>query len=204
MENDTGDTDDSGEPETLGDLLDRIAEAAPDEQQVSLDAVVDSVGRRSFGPLLLLAGLVTLAPVVGDIPGVPTIMAILVLLTSAQLLFRREHFWLPRWMLDRSVERSKLDRAVGWLRRPVRFVDRWLRPRLQRLVQGIGLRVVALVCVAIAAAMPVMEVVPFSANGAGLALTAFGLALVTRDGLLALLAFLVTGGTLALVGLQLV
>lgn len=194
------DTDDT---ETLGDLLDRIDEAAPDEERVSLDAVVESVGRRSFGPLLLLAGLVTLAPLVGDIPGVPTIMAILVLLTAGQLLLQRDHFWLPRWMLDRSVERSKLERAVDWLRRPVGFMDRWLRPRLQRLVEGIGLRVVALVCVAIAAAMPVMEVVPFSANGAGLALTAFGLALVTRDGLLALLAFLVTGGTLALVALQL-
>lgn len=193
----------TSEPESLGQVLDRIDEAASEEGKVSLDSIVDSVGRRSFGPLLLLAGLITLAPLVGDIPGVPTVMAILVLLTAGQLLLQRDHFWLPRWMLDRSVERSKLDRAVEWLRRPVGFVDRWLRPRLQRLVEGIGLRAVALVCVAIAFVMPVMEVVPFSANGAGIALTAFGLALVTRDGLLALVAFLVTGGTLALVALQL-
>ncbi|MEC7815327.1 MAG: exopolysaccharide biosynthesis protein, partial [Pseudomonadota bacterium] len=40
-----------------------------------------------------------------------------------------------------------------------------------------------------------MEFIPFSANGAGLALMAFGLAIVARDGLLALLALAFTGGT---------
>ena len=53
----------------------------------------------------------------------------------------------------------------------------------------------AVICMAVAAAMPLMEVIPFSANGAGLALMAFGLAIVARDGLLALMAFLATGGT---------
>jgi hypothetical protein len=36
--------------------------------------------------------------------------------------------------------------------------------------------------------MPVMEVIPFSASGAGAALTAFGLALIAHDGLTALFA----------------
>lgn len=40
-----------------------------------------------------------------------------------------------------------------------------------------------------------MEVVPCSANLAGAALTAFGLALIAHDGLLALIAFAFTAGT---------
>ena len=40
-----------------------------------------------------------------------------------------------------------------------------------------------------------MEVVPFSANGAGIVLTIFGLSLIARDGLLALIAFVLTGIT---------
>ena len=43
--------------------------------------------------------------------------------------------------------------------------------------------------------MPVMEVIPFSASGAGAALTAFGLALIARDGLMALLALIFTVAT---------
>jgi hypothetical protein len=47
--------------------------------------------------------------------------------------------------------------------------------------------------------MPAMELVPFSANGAGAALTAFGLSLIAHDGLLALLAFVFTAMTFGLV-----
>lgn len=54
------------------------------------------IGRRSFGPLLLMAGLIILAPVVGDIPGVPSIMGVFIVLVSVQLLIGQEHFWLPK------------------------------------------------------------------------------------------------------------
>lgn len=183
---------------SLEQLLERIGEADGEGDRVSLGAIVEAVGQRSFGPLLLLAGLVTLSPV-GDIPGTPTIMAVLVLLIAGQLLFRRKHFWLPRWLLDRSVAQSKLRKAIGWLRKPARFTDRALRPRLTQLTRAGGIYAIAIVCAVIAFAMPVMEVVPFSATGAGAALTAFGLALIAEDGLLALIAFLFTALTLGVV-----
>lgn len=135
-------------------------------------------------------------PVIGDTPGVPTSVGIFVLLITGQLLFSREYVWLPRRLLRRSVARDKLCKALEWLRKPARFVDRLLRPRLTALTHTIGMYVIAAVCVVIAAAMPVMEVVPFVANGAGAALTAFGLALVAHDGLLAILAVCFTALTL--------
>ena len=173
----------------LEQLLDRINEAADDEGQVSLGAILDVVGRRSFGPVLLVAGLITLAPIIGDIPGVPSIMGILVLLVAGQVLFRHEHFWLPGWVLRRSVSREKLSKALGWLKRPARFVDRLLRPRLTVLTRPLGAYVIAFVCLQIALIMPFMEVVPFSANAAGLVLAIFGLALIACDGVLALIAY---------------
>jgi len=191
------------EVKSLEELLDRIAEAESDEERVSLDAILEAVGHRSFGPLLLVAGIITLMPIVGDIPGMPTMMGLLVVLTTGQLLFRRERFWLPQWMLNRSIARDKLCKALGWMRRPTRFLDRITRPRLTAFIRGAGTVVIAVVCIIVAAAMPAMEVVPFSANGAGAALTAFGLALIARDGLLALIAFAFTATTFGLVGYHL-
>jgi hypothetical protein len=180
---------------TLEQLLDLIGDAAEGSSEVSLDAILDVVGRRSFGALLLVAGLITLAPIVGDIPGVPTSIGILVLLIAGQVLFRHEHFWLPHWLLNRSVERDKLIKVLGWMGRPARFIDRLLRPRLGFFTRQAGTVVIALVCMVIAFAMPVMEVVPFAANVAGIVLTAFGLALIACDGVLALLAFALTALT---------
>ena len=162
----------------LQQLLDRINGAAQQNNPVSLGDVMQMVGQRSFGPLLPLAGLITLAPVIGDIPGVPTIVGVVLFLIAIQMLFGRGHFWLPQWLLRRSLARKKLHEALAWLRPPARFVDRWLRPRLTRFTDGAAAYVIAAICAIIAAALPVMEVVPFSANVAGAALTAFGLALI--------------------------
>ncbi|HSX84667.1 MAG TPA: exopolysaccharide biosynthesis protein [Cellvibrio sp.] len=188
---------------TLTELIEKMADVSEQSERVSLDEVLDSIGTRSLGPLILVAGLITLAPVIGDIPGVPTIMAILVLLIAGQLLFRREHLWLPQWLLKRSISRAKMQKMLGWSRKPARFVDRYTHPRMSRLVEGKGQYLVALVCIAIALAMPLMEFVPFSANFAGLALSSFGLAMISRDGALALLALVVVGLLIGFVAFQL-
>lgn len=188
------------ELKSLDQLFDRICKGADtDAEEVSLGSIIDEVGRRSFGPLILLAGLITLAPIIGDIPGVPTIMAIFVLLSAGQMLLHREHIWLPGWLLNRSIKQDSIYKAVEWLRSPAQFMDRWLKPRLELFVRGIGMHIIATACVIIALAMPLMEMIPFSANGAGAALTAFGLAMITHDGLLALLALIIATVTFGVI-----
>lgn len=182
----------------LHQLLEHIASSARDSKRVSLDMVVQAVGLRSFAPLLLLVGLILFSPLSG-IPGMPTAMAVLVLLVSIQLLLGRQHFWLPQWLLQRSISKKKLHRALQWLEKPALSVDHWLRPRLVFLVRRSGTYVIAIICTVIALALPLMEVVPFSATIAGLALTAFGLALVAHDGLLAVIAFAVTAFVFGLI-----
>lgn len=186
------------EVSSLYQLLDHIAELARRRQRVSLEQVVRAVGQRSFAPLLLLAGIILFSPLSG-IPGVPTLMAILVLLVALQLLLGRQHFWLPQWILKRSVSDKKLRKALHWLRKPAQFIDRWLQPRLVFLVRRAGTYVIAAICAVIALALPMMELVPFSATIAGMALTAFGLALVAQDGALALFAFAVTAFVFGLI-----
>jgi hypothetical protein len=102
-------------------------------------------------------------------------------------------------LLTRHAERATVQKGIAWLRRPARWLDALTRPRLTVLTRGMGVYFVAAICLLIALAMPPLELVPFSANGAGLALTAFGLALIGHDGLLALLAVTVTIATLVLV-----
>lgn len=183
----------------LQELLDQVETATRESEQVSLEQIMDAVGHRSFGPILVIAGLVILAPLIGDIPGVPTLMAIFVLLTAIQVLMGRRHLWLPGWLLGRSVASDKLVKAIGWLRKPAGFVDRLLRPRLQQFTHRAGLYAAAVLCIGISTALPPMELVPFSANAAGIALTALGLALIANDGLLAVVAFLISAGAIALV-----
>lgn len=187
------------QPGDLEAMLDLMIDVATDVDEVSLDDVLSTIGRRSFGPVVLLAGLITLAPIVGDIPGVPTMMAMIVLLTMGQLAFQAEHFWLPRWLLARSVSSVKMRKAVSALKKPSRFIDRLLKPRLTVLVRGGSRYAIALACGFTALMTPAMEFIPFSGNAAGLVWTLFGLALITRDGVVALLGYCITGGAVAII-----
>jgi hypothetical protein len=182
----------------LEDLLARIEESVSDQERVTLDQMISAIGRRSFGPLLLLAGLISISPI-DVIPGIPTMVAVLVLTVTLQIVFRRQHIWLPGWLLRRSVSRKRLCKALRWLQRPARVVDRFIRPRLTRLTNDTSTYLIAIASAVIACVMPVMEVVPFSANIAGAALAAFGLALIAHDGVLALIALVFTAGAAALI-----
>lgn len=181
----------------LEQLFDCISDAAAQktDEKVSIDTIMDMIGRRSFGPMLLVAGLVILAPVIGDIPGVPSIMGMFVFLIAIQLLIGQEHFWLPNWLLERAISSEKLAKAVTWLQKPAHFIDKLIRPRMLIFVNGTAKYMIAVVCILIALMLPFMEVVPFSANAGGLALVAFGLALIAKDGLLSLFSFILTGLT---------
>lgn len=183
----------------LEQLLERLGEADDGREQVKLRQLVDAVGRRSFGPLLVVAGVVGVSPLSG-IPGMPTTLGVFVMLLAGQLLMKREHFWLPRWVLERSIARTKLQKALRFMRRPARWIDRGLRPRLVALTAGPATYMIAVLCLLIAATMPPLELVPFAASTASAALTAFGLALIARDGVLAIVAFVFTAATGVLVG----
>ncbi|WP_206668575.1 exopolysaccharide biosynthesis protein [Pseudomonas saliphila] len=123
----------------------------------------------------------------------------MVLLTAGQLLFGRHAFWLPDALLNRSMARDKLDKAVRRTRPAADFIDRLFKPRLTALIKGPGLYLIAIACVLIGLVLPVMELIPFSALSAGAALAAFGIALIAWDGFLALIALIITLVALMLV-----
>jgi hypothetical protein len=186
------------QPKTLNELLDRIDEAEEEKAgEVPLDSVMDAVGRRSFGPQLLLAGVVIAAPGVGDIPGVPTIIGLFILLVSGQLLFGRERFWMPQWLLRRAVSKEKLKKMTGskWVRRPAKWVDAVVK---ERLTMFIGSWPIALASSVIALASPLTEFVPMGSVGLGIAILAFGVALIARDGVMALTGYVLAALTLGL------
>lgn len=189
-------------PRNFGQLIDRIGAVAASRDRVRFATLLQALGSRAYGPVLLLVGMILFSPLSG-IPGVPTLMGIALLIISLQMLVGRGSLWLPGWLLSRSVSSARLGRALGRLRRPAQRVDWVLRRRLLHLVSGGGTALVAIGCLLLACLMPLMEVVPFSATAAGLAVLLFGLGLVAADGLFVLLGLVYLGGvaTLALTGL---
>ena len=186
--------------EDLSALIGKLDRASKSNgSQVSVEEIMDAVGRRSFGPLLLLAGLLGMTPVAA-VPTAPTMLALITLLVAGQLLFGRKSFWLPGPLLRLSVKAGKVTKAARLAKTPAGIVDRLIRPRLTVLTSPVADRVVAGVCVLIALCVPPLELLPFAAFIPSFAIFVFGLGLIARDGLLILIAMIVSAGALGLLG----
>ncbi|MBP0439357.1 exopolysaccharide biosynthesis protein [Tianweitania sediminis] len=172
---------------SMKEVLEVVAEAG-DGDQVSVDDAVKEIGDDAFAPLLLIPALIAVTPASG-IPGLSAVCGIIIALISVQMVFRRECLWLPQFILRQSVSRSSLQKARDWMVKPARVIDWVTRKRLSFLVRypfSIG---PALFCLGAGLCMPFLEVIPFSASFMAGAVSLFALALVTEDGLLAVLAF---------------
>lgn len=187
---------DDTEREDLHDLIDRIKENT-DGDEVSVSDLVDALGSRAFGSLFVLTSLLALLPT-GAIPGMSVLTGTIMLLLSLQLLLGRDSVWLPRFILRRSMERSKLVHSLEGMRGTADRVDRILHPRLQVILRPPFLQLVAFGGAVVSLSMYPLAVVPFGAFPAGLSLLVVGLGLMTRDGLLIAVGLLVGAAGLAL------
>jgi hypothetical protein len=175
----------------LKSLLDKLARAGNDQDQVAVRDLLDAIGRRSFAPILLLASVLGFTPL-GGVPTVPTTLAVIIVFIAGQIVLGFDRLWLPNVLLRRRIKRSNLDKAVNFLKPAAAAVDKVIRPRLTFLTDRPYSYLIAFVCVLLAFAVPPLELVPFVDIPLWGAITAFSLALAAHDGVLAIVAFLLT------------
>lgn len=163
------------------------------EAKVTVRQILEVIGRRAYGPLLLIVGLISISPAT-IIPGATWAFATLTLVIAIQLLFHRKTPWMPRSALDMSLPEQKLRGFVQAARPSAKFIDTLIRPRLQFLTQAPAVFLIALLIMAAALVtyplglIPVLPIIP------GLAVVLFGLGLTARDGILLSLGAIVMAG----------
>jgi hypothetical protein len=184
-------------PDGLGDVLDELSHNVNRDSElngVKLGFLLSAVGWRSYGPLLLLVGLIAISPLT-IMPFMTTIVAAITLLIAAQMVLGFKRPWLPKRVLDIRVPRQGffhfLDRARPMAKRAERGL---LRERWTFMTAAPFVNLVALcVCAAALVTFP-LSLVPFAPLAPGLAIVLFGLGQTARDGLWLGFGILLTAG----------
>ena len=165
-------------------LLAAYAEGDPDEV-LPLGGMLHGLGRRAFGMLLLIATLPAFIP----IPVGGAISGPLVILIGAQLLVGRHRPWLPDFIARRGPHRRALAaferRFAPWLSR----LEALIRPRLPRLLANRGAAILTglvLMLLGLLLSLPI----PLTNYLFGALLLLFALALLERDGVLMIIAWI--------------
>lgn len=187
---------DNGKEIDLEGLLDRLAERIKSDR-MTLGEMVEAVEDRGFGPILLVPALLSMLPT-GAIPGMPTLLAVLILLVAGQMLYGRSHPWLPRRLRKVGISREKFMTGRQKVQPVVRFIDRFVHPRLTFLSTPVAARLLAALAILMAFTMPPLELVPFAGTLPGLSLLFLALGLSARDGVLILIGVVFGAGGLTL------
>ncbi len=177
----------------LTDIIDDIVADAKDGE-LTLGDVLDDLGDRSYGPLFFVLGLIIMLPI-GAIPGVPIVLGAVLIILAVQFVLGLKHPWMPSRFRRLSISEKKARYTETRVRPFLGFVDRFVDARVLWIVSR-PMRVFAAVSIIVLSlAMAPLEIVPFGVAVPAAAITAFGLAIVARDGLLMLIALGFVGGT---------
>ena len=166
----------------LSAILRAVAER--EAPTISIAELTELFGGRALGALLLVFGLVCTLPFP---PGGTTIFGAPLVLLAPQLIFGRRAPWLPARLRARTLSTEHLARGLPkvlvWLER----VEAVSRPRFALLFGPVGERLIGLVVFVLS--LVLILPIPGGNFLPGVTVTVLSLALVQRDGLLALFGY---------------
>ena len=173
-------------PRGLVEVLSRL-DSLTRQDSVELRQIVKAFGEAGFVPMLLAPAIIVVSPLSG-IPFLPTIFGTVIALVSAQMIAGRRHLWLPEMLMRRRIGGRGLAGALKRSRRAALWIDSNSRDRLPLLVRPPLDLLPKALCFFCGAAMPFLELVPFSSSLLGAAVVLMGTGMLARDGLFTLLA----------------
>lgn len=151
-------------------------------QHMQLGHILQDLQQSAFGVFLFVAILPSFIP----IPGLGgAVSGPLVILIGLQMLCCMRRPWLPGFIARRGPRRGTMHRFLDRLDRPLRRLDRLLKPRLPQLLVPLPAHAFSgllLVLLGILLSLPI----PFTNYLFGFQLLLFALALLERDGVLML------------------
>jgi hypothetical protein len=180
---------DSHHAPRISEILDGLAGAK--RKTVSVQDVLEAFGDRAFGALLFVFAAPVALPMP---PGVSAILGAPLLFITAQLMVGRRTLWLPKALADRTMTRTDFVALMGKLSPYLTWLERRLKPRFTYLYNPWLDRVTGLICLVLA--IIVFLPIPFGNMLPALAISAFGLGVAERDGVVGLF-----GGVMAVVSI---
>ncbi|MDR7118655.1 exopolysaccharide biosynthesis protein [Caulobacter sp. BE254] len=183
---------------TIQSLSDVIEGFGEDERPVlTVGQMLEQFDSRAFGAMLLVFGLLNCLPLP---PGSSTILSLPILLLAPQIAWGSDVPWLPRKLVDHPLKRDDLRGLFRRLTPIVRRMELVTRPRLKILFGPVGERLIGVVCTLLA--LVLVLPIPLGNLAPGATVAVLALALLQRDGLLALLGYLMAAVSVGLLVLS--
>lgn len=181
--------------EPLSVLLRGLTKGPPGPLRVR--EMIDYFGHRAFGAVLFVFAVPNLLPLP---PGSSTVLGLPLVVVAPQLALGVGRLWVPGALAERTVERGALARGFDRLLPALERIERLLAPRLKFMFGPVGDRVIGLTCFLLA--LVLILPIPLGNMLPAAAVSALALAITQRDGVMALIGYLLTAASVAVLALS--
>jgi hypothetical protein len=151
-------------------------------ERITVGEIIAVLRDRAFALLVVILGLPNCLPMP---PPIPLVCGLLLALVALQIMAGRAAPWLPQALLQRSVARADVDRAVSRAKPVFQRLERLSKPRMAGFDTGVAMRLMGVVLLILSLGLlfapPFVGQIPL-----GFAVCLVGLGLVERDGLVVL------------------
>ena len=183
---------------TVSSLSEVIKGFGEDARPVfSVGQMLEAFDSRAFGAMLFVFGLLNCLPLP---PGSSTVLSLPILILAPQVVWGANTPWLPRRLIERPIRRDDLRGLFRRLTPIVQRMELFTRPRLELLFAPAGERLIGVVCTLLAVVLVLP--IPLGNLMPGATVAVLALALLQRDGLLALVGYLMALASIGLLALS--
>lgn len=178
---------------SLSNLLDDL-KASTLGEEVTLKTLLEAFHERGFGFFLLLFALPAALPVPAI--GLNAIIALPLLILTAQQAIGRHTIWLPEGWLAKSVSKNKIDGYIDTANPWVKKIETFIRPRLPFITQGLSSNMIGILgffmALAVSIPLPLTNTVP------SIGIVCMAIGVIMRDGLAVIIGILIGIGWIVL------
>ncbi len=164
--------------DSISDIFRKI-DASVTSEIISISDLLEAVHERGFGLIILILAVPMALPLPVP-PGINIMLASPLILLTAQQAMGRHTIWLPKWMLNKTIKRSKMSAIIKALLPWTGRIERFVKPRLEFITLGIFSHLIGIcgliMALSICVPLPLTNTVP----SLGIALMAIGV--IMRDG----------------------
>lgn len=161
---------------------------------ISIGDIRDTLGKRSFAPLLVLFAAFNMLPLP---PGASAVLGLPLLIVAAQMAFGSNRAWLPDFITQRSLSADQFRTVTDWVIPRLIRLEQVVRPRYWPFWRKRGDRVIGIIALVLSVSITLP--IPFGNWLPAFATALLGLALSERDGILFAVGSVVGVASLAVV-----
>ncbi|MBY3051274.1 exopolysaccharide biosynthesis protein [Rhizobium laguerreae] len=177
----------------LSSILRQMA-ADQSRERISIGDLFETMGDRAISALMLIFALPNAFPTP---PGTSAVLGAPLVFLAAQLTFGLKP-WLPKVIADRSMRREDFETIVGRIHRWLAWAERMLKPRLAIFAEPPAEYVAGAACLLLSIVL--LLPVPLGNILPAVTISVFAFGILGRDGLFALIGFVMTAVSLIVAG----